>query len=114
VLCGKSVASKTKFFRTTGSGEIYYWRNLEALGPWLSVLYSISEIDALLLEWTREMMRPGPNDRPTVETLVTQVSKVQGGSIHYIGSCCYEDPASDNTSWEGLIAGMMSSKLPNQ
>jgi ankyrin repeat protein len=100
VLCGKSVDSKTKFFGSTA-----YWRNPEALVQWLSLLRSVSKTDGPLLEWTSEMMRSDPKNRPRAETLVTQITTGQRGSVCYIGSCCHEDSASDNTSWEGSNAG---------
>lgn len=50
------------------------------------------------------MMRPDATCRPTAETLALKIHTTEVLGVQYSGSCCVEDPVSDEDSWEGSVS----------
>ncbi|CAI6341374.1 unnamed protein product [Periconia digitata] len=107
ILAGFTLQDKSTFFASLHRPSAAYWLNHDAIQIWLDKLSSVSgDAHHALHDWINAMTAFEPTMRPTAQDLVDQISGEQSKLSGYGKMCCFEEHIpSEDTSWQGSVAG---------
>lgn len=116
VLKGQSLNQMREFFAKIAKGGTYIRTNPEATLQWSKVLYTLTDADNGPLEWSLNMLKENPRQRPTASQLYQKITSFK--SVHtYCGPCCADDVEPSDSDDESVTAdgaGSVNAQKPER